>query len=456
MVFTRGAMRYLTHPFPMAYPIPSTIKVSRDDSSFMDNQSAYSNHFSLLPADTEDTASSRIRVYTLSRSLKALGLSVSLEYSMEADVLLVQIRLTDLRLDKVRDAKARGCTVIYDVDDLDSALWYFTPQSLFYQMLELADVVTTDTEPRRQSLIADYGASRVEVMPDAIDYYPSGPVKLLQAEGRPLRVLWFGGLMSMEHFERYIGVLSDMRDVQVVAIVSAGGIRTFREYYPEVEFIPWSRHTFVAALQTCHVSCLVHGSSKADLTKSNNKLITSINWGLPAVISHTPEYARTAREAGVAHAIFDDADGLVRSVEALRSPEARSVYLEKAQPYVWQHYAPAVVAERFLDIVARTNHSHDSTVQTLRVRGSNRGSRRNSALGLDRLGGEDRGVRRTLRRVRGRALRRRRQFSHRRAASGDGRFRRRPRRRSSNSVPDLCLHQRGDPLPARDARVRRR
>ncbi|HEX8686064.1 MAG TPA: hypothetical protein VF654_06160 [Pyrinomonadaceae bacterium] len=311
-------------------------------------------YFSLLPADTEDTASSRIRVYTLSQSLKSLGMPVSLEYSQEADVLLVQIRLTDLRLDQVRDAKARGCTVIYDVDDLDSALWYWTPQRLFYRMVELADVITTDTEPRRERLIADYGAPRVEVVPDAIDYYPSGPVKLPQAEGDPLRVLWFGGLMSMEHFEKYIGVLSDMRDVQVVAIVIAGGIRTYREFYPEVEFIPWSRHTFVSALQTCHLSCLVHGSSRADLTKSNNKLITSINWGLPAVVSRTPEYERTAREAGVASAVFGDEDELVRSVEALRSPEARSAYLEKAQPYVWQHYAPAVVAGRFLDVVART------------------------------------------------------------------------------------------------------
>lgn len=326
---------------------------SRSAANFMDNLPAYSTHFSLIPAETEDTASSRIRVYTLSRSLKALGQSVSLEYSMEADVLLVQIRLTDVRLDNVRDAKARGCTVIYDVDEADSALWYWTPQRLFYQMVELADVITTDTESRRESLLADYGAPRVEVLPDAVDYYPSGPVTLPPAGGGPLRVLWFGGLEAMEHFERYIDVLSEMRDVQVVAIVSPGAVSTYREYFPRVEFIPWSRHTFVSALQTCHVSCLVHGDSRADLMKSNNKLITSINWGLPSVVSRTPEYERTAREAGVASAVFGDADELVRSVEALRSPEARGAYLGKAQPYVWQHYAPAAVARQFLDIVAR-------------------------------------------------------------------------------------------------------
>ena len=322
----------------------------------MNTRPSDGTHFSLIPADTEDTASSRIRVYTLSRSLKSLGLSVSLEYSMEADVLLIQKRLTDLRLDHVRDAKARGCTVVYDVDDLGSALWYWTPQRLFYEMLELADIVTTDTELRRESLLNEFGASRVEVVPDAVDYYPSGPAELTPAEGDPLRVLWFGTLLSMEHFERYIGVLSDMRDVQVVAIVAAGGISTYLEYYPEVEFIPWSRSTFVSSLQTCHLSCLVHADSGDNRAKSNNKLITSINWGLPAVVSSTPEYERTVREAGVAaHALFGDDGALGSSVEALRPVGARGAYLEKAQPYVWQNYAPAVVAERFLEIIARNN-----------------------------------------------------------------------------------------------------
>jgi hypothetical protein len=287
--------------------------------------------------------------------LKSLGFSVSLEYSLEADVLLIQKRVTEARLDMVREAKARGCTVIYDVDDVGTALWFWASPRLFYRMLEQADIVTTDTEPRRQSLLADYGATRVEVMPDTIDYYPTGPVKLPLDESEPLRVAWFGAMMAIEHFESYIGILSEMRNLQIVCIASTFGFEVYRDYYPWVEFIPWSQATFVSALQSCHLTCLIHGSSKEELTKSNNKFITSINWGVPAVATRTPEYERTAREAGVAHAIFnpDDDDEVVRSIETLRSPLARNAYLEKAQPYVWQNYSPAVVAERFLEIIAR-------------------------------------------------------------------------------------------------------
>jgi glycosyltransferase involved in cell wall biosynthesis len=309
--------------------------------------------FSLIPVDTEDTASSRIRVYTLARSLKSLGASVSLEYSPEAAVLFVQTGVTEEKLNMVRDAKSRGCLVIYDVDDLGSALWYWVPQELFYKMVELADIVTTDTEPRRERLIADYGVRQVEVLPDAIDYYPSGPVRLPIVESSPLRVVWFGGLMNMEDFEPCIGVFSEMRDIQIVAIVMSIGLKHFQSWYPAVEFIPWSRSTFVSSLQSCHLSCLVHGDSVEARTKSNNKFITSVSWGVPVIASRTPEYQRTALESGVADALFEDADELAQRVEALRSPNARQSYMDKAHPYIWQHYSPAAVAKRFLDIVAR-------------------------------------------------------------------------------------------------------
>ena len=316
--------------------------------------------FSLIPVETEDTASSRIRVHTLKRSLESLGMSVSLEYSMEADVLFIQTGLTEGKLDMAREAKARGCMVVYDVDDIGSSLWYWVPQQLFYKMVELADIVTTDTEPRREILIADHGIPQVEVLPDAIDYYPSGPVKLPIEESSPLRVVWFGGLWNMEPFEPYIGVLSEMRDIQIVCIVMSEGLKHFQNWYPAIEFLPWSRSTFVSSLQSCQISCLVHGDSVEARAKSNNKFITSVNWGVPVVASSTPEYERTAREAGVAEALFTNGDELVKSVEALRSPNARQAYMDKAQSYVWQHYAPVAVAKQFLDIIARNTTTYDS------------------------------------------------------------------------------------------------
>jgi glycosyltransferase involved in cell wall biosynthesis len=309
--------------------------------------------FSFIPVDTEDTASSRIRVYTLNRSLESLGASTSLEYNTAADVLFIQTGVTEEKLEMAREAKARGRMVIYDVDDLGSALWYWVPQELFHKMVELADIVTTDTEPRRERLIKDYGVPQVKVLPDAIDYYPFGPVRLPFVESKPLRVVWFGALPNMEHFEPYIAVLSEMRDVQVVAIVMSMGLKHFQKWYPAIEFLPWSRSTFVSSLQSCQIACLVHGASVEDMTKSNNRFITSVSWGVPVIASRTPEYERTAREAGVVESLFDDGDELVTRVGALRSPNARQSYIDKAQPYVWQRYSPAAVAERFLDIVAR-------------------------------------------------------------------------------------------------------
>lgn len=97
----------------------------------------------------------------------------------------------------------------------------------------------------------------------------------------------------------------------------------------------------------------MHDGSELDRGKSNNKMITSIAWGVPAVVSRTSEYERTARELGVADTVFEDQADLYAIIERLRSADARNAYLAAAQPEVWKQYAPRVIAQNFLEIIAR-------------------------------------------------------------------------------------------------------
>jgi len=80
-------------------------------------------------------------------------------------------------------------------------------------------------------------------------------------------------------------------------------------------------------------------------------MTTSIVWGVPAIVSRTPEYERTARQAKVEYAVFDGPDDLDSVVDRLRSDAARSSYLTVAQPRIWSLYAPRVVARSFLGLV---------------------------------------------------------------------------------------------------------
>jgi hypothetical protein len=337
-------------------------------------------HIALLPAGTPDAASSRIRVYQLQRALRELGITATRGDSPKADLLLIQKRVTPNILKMAYDAKQRGAAVLYDVDDLGDGLGDWAPAALFAEVMTLADAVTTDTAGHREQLMAGYAVQRVEIIPDSIDYYPRAPMRPNQfelAEGEPLRVLWFGNLSNIGLFERYAAVLGAIPGVQVVIATGTygayglkGAAKTYAEQYPNVKFVPWSRTTFPDVLRSCQLTCLMHDGTDLDRAKSNNKMITSIAWGVPAAVSRTPEYERTARDAGIEQALFSDPDELREVVERLRPGEARRAYLDAAQEDIWERYAPKAVARLFLGLATEvSSHSdvNNTTIQGVKT-----------------------------------------------------------------------------------------
>lgn len=307
-------------------------------------------NFALLPAGGEETASSRIRVFTFERELASRGIRVTRTFSPSANVLFVQKRVTPRILWLARLAKAMGRIVIYDVDDLGDALWYWVPRPLFVRMLTLADVVTTCTEEQRDFLAAHYHVRRSRVVLPTIDYYPTGPVRLPLRDGMPLRVMWFGSASNVHLLQRYLGVLLAIPQVSVVVVTSHKAVEGLLSQFPLVECIPWTLASFVSTLQSCDVACLMHDGSAEDRAKGNNKMITSIAWGVPTVVSRTPAYERTAREAGVETYLFNDEQGLAEAIERLRSADSRRQYLTVAQPAVWGRYAPELMAQEYVNI----------------------------------------------------------------------------------------------------------
>lgn len=200
---------------------------------------------SLLPADTADAGSARIRVYILQRALSDLGVHAVRGYTPNATVLSIQKKITPRVLDTARRAKARGATVIYDVDDLGSALGTWAPPDLLAEVIRLADVVTVNSTIRREQLFAETGAPHIEVLADAVDYFPTAYAPIHHMDHKPLRVLWFGTLANITMFEKYIGALLALPDVQVVVATGSygayglkGDAKNYAEKYPQIEFVP--------------------------------------------------------------------------------------------------------------------------------------------------------------------------------------------------------------------------
>ncbi|XLZ69008.1 glycosyltransferase [Massilia sp. SR12] len=307
---------------------------------------------SFLPAGGPNTASSRIRVFTMIASLKALGVEAVPYYDPSAHYFVFQKRLDYELVNLALHLKARGKVVVYDIDDLGPALDYWAPDPYIRRVLQEAALVTADTEGHADHVRQHYTVpAPIEVVPDTIDYYPTGWQAPEQLPQQPIRLLWFGSVSNIAMFERYAAALKDIEGVQLVVAINPPSIPQYAQQYPYIEFQPWTLEGFPAILRSCHLTVLMHDGADIDRSKSNNKMICSINMGVPAIVSDTPEYAATARLCGAEYSIFQGEQDLARCIAALATPAQRAHYLARAQPTIWQHFSPEVIARRFVAVL---------------------------------------------------------------------------------------------------------
>lgn len=305
----------------------------------------------LLPAGSESTASSRLRVYALARELARREVPHAIGPHPDATVVVVQKRLTKDILRYVEDARRRGARIVYDVDDVGPALSWWAPEVLVFRMLRMTDAVVTATEEQAAALADAYGARKVHVVENCIDYLPETCLPHANTPPSPLRIIWFGNDSGLSLIERYGQTLRSIPDAELVVCTRPDMEQIFRARLPGIEFVPWSSAGFTATLRSCHVSCLMHDGDRFDRMKSNTRMVTSIAWGVPACVSMTPAYLRAAREGHVEDFAFADAEGLVAAVERLRPRQARLEYLANAQPALWSSHAPAAFARRYVAVL---------------------------------------------------------------------------------------------------------
>lgn len=302
----------------------------------------------LLPAGTETTASSRLRVYTFARELSRRGIEHEIGVVHRAAILVVQKKLTLEVIKLAQEAKRSGATVVYDVDDLGAALWWWAPEALFMQMIDLANGVIVATDQQARVLHDQYGAQCVHVIPNCIDYYLGGCLPHPATSSSPLRLLWFGDGSNLDLVKKYLPTLLSLDDAQVVVCSDVNARDDFRHRWPAAIFIPWTLAGFTETLRSCHVTCLMHDGDEDDRSKANNRMVTSIAWGVPACVSRTPAYVRTAQEGKVDRFVFGNPEELAMAVNALRHREQRVEYLARAQDPLWSLYSPAAIATRYL------------------------------------------------------------------------------------------------------------
>lgn len=273
-------------------------------------------------------------------------------YWPDADVLIVQKRVDPEVLASVRAFRARGGTVVYDCDDMGKALEYWAPPPYFDEMLAHTDLVTTNTDAFRKLLGSAYGVAGVELVPDVVDYYSRGSVRNNLAIDKMVRVLWFGNRSNLHLLRKYVDAFMAIADCAlVICCDETPELAAFS--HPHIHYIPWQLSTFTEVLRSCHLTFLPHDGAPEDRAKSNNRMITSITWGVPAIVSRTPEYERLAKLIEQPHCLIDHSEQLAEAIAYWRSEQARARYLDAGQPVVWRRHSPDAVARRICELLHR-------------------------------------------------------------------------------------------------------
>ncbi len=307
-------------------------------------------NIALLAAGDINTGSSRIRIYGIKKILDRWDISNSLFYSRACNVLFVQKKVTDDVLECSRDAKSRNCLIIFDVDDFGDALDYYAPRDKFRQMLSLADIVTASSPGQCGLLHTRYRVANPVFSPSMIDYFPEKAHRPKMGSGYPLRLMWFGSQSNIHMFSKYVDSLLAIPDLKISIMTGRIDDSEIQSRH-QIEYVPWDVTTFIPHLQEQDLTILMHDGSFIDHQKSNNRMITSICWGVPAIVSRTPEYEKTALESAIPEVVFNEQDELIRIIEMFRPIEKRASYLDRAQPVIWGKYSPEAVTKDFLQII---------------------------------------------------------------------------------------------------------
>jgi glycosyltransferase involved in cell wall biosynthesis len=305
----------------------------------------------IIPAADEHVASSRIRAHTFMRELLALGRPHTLHLTDDCSAVLIQKRLTKDILDFARRQRRRGLAIVYDVDDFGHALDHWAPISLQRQMFQIADLIITATKEQSQIVCSHHPVHDITAISNCIDYYPAKPLPCNSFPSEKTRVLWFGNAQNLWLLEKYVPAILSSGSVELVICTNPSGSTDFLMRWPQTLLVPWELASFVDTLRSCHVTCLMHDGNHIDRAKANNRMITSITWGVPAIVSNTPAYVETAAEIGVPRAVFNDPAELSSKIAELTDSGARRSYLEAAQDRTWQIYSPRTIALEYLTAI---------------------------------------------------------------------------------------------------------
>lgn len=222
-----------------------------------------------------NTASSRLRVFNIQPHIKDYTIGSPEQYG-KGDVLIIQkIPI----IDELRKAHKEGAKVIYDLDDK------FTSKE-FIEMIKEADLVTTDTDTKKEWLSTLN--KRVEVIPDSLDWDGT------ESKGNKNGVIGWVGYSNNSH---YLNDIELSKEMKLRLITDNKWLQYYKDN--QAQSRPWSLEMVDKYLAECELSLYYMPEGDFENCKGEHKLLKSLAIGIPTFTSPIPAYVKVFKEAGV-------------------------------------------------------------------------------------------------------------------------------------------------------------
>lgn len=286
--------------------------------------------------DVKNFASTRIRLFYPNQSINNFHsdkYESKIGFDINSDILIIQKRIDPKSLIYV---KAFDGFKIFDFDDP------VHDKKDFKQMMENIDLVTTDTQGRKEHFDSLGTGKECIVIPDCLDY---GIIDLLETPNVSNKISWFGNYPNVSSIYWMIPEITNCRfDLSV--ITDARSV-----YVPnQVKKVQWGLETFVGDLRQSNVCALSHFGSDAGV-KSNNKMIVAIASGVPCIVNASRSYEELANAFDLGYSIVNNPLELKNALNLLNNTNNRKRYLKDIQPYILNTLSTKVITNQLINVI---------------------------------------------------------------------------------------------------------
>lgn len=231
-----------------------------------------------LPIGDRNTASSRLRVWNIAPHIENCKIGVPEKYK-KGDTLIIQKIAAIQELEK---AQKQGARVVYDIDD------YYWDNPRFMQMLDQADLITCDTEKKKEYLKEKWTDNKIVVIPDSLDW--DGTKKETYGKGKIIGWTGYG------NNAKYLNDIDIPKELTLRLITTTDWIHYYKDIHAQSR--PWSLEMVDRYLAECDLGIYYLPKGKFEECKGMHKLLKNWAIGLTTFTSPMPDYVKAMEEAG--------------------------------------------------------------------------------------------------------------------------------------------------------------